>query len=134
IGRATRGIPGHNAIVLILNADEELRKAIGEMKWLDECAETVIYPEVGTDLEIIIDQCTRWLAAKGGDWPEPDPSKAREVDKGGRPKKTFEELARLAVIDRNRGGTYREFSRKYHLTRTLNEEEVNKIKLIYNHP
>jgi hypothetical protein len=119
VGRAARGEPGKVVAVILRNADDDLRAAVREMGWLGECSETPpLFPEVGDDLGIIIDQVDRWLEARGGDWPKPDMAAAIKQPRPERGRRDSPaELLGLARDKKAEGMSYREFCRWKHLDR-----------------
>jgi hypothetical protein len=131
IGRATRGKEGHNCAIVLLNCDDHFRAAVRGMRWLKECSEATFFPEVGDDLDVILDQVDRYLADHGNQWPEPRAEAARPKKKEGRRKLTFEELCGLATEAREKEEKYSQFRRKYSLNEKLSEDELNQIRKIF---
>lgn len=131
IGRALRGEEGKTVALFVLNADDDLLAAIRTSPAILEGSELPPIAVTGKDLPTLVDQAGRWLARGGGDWPDPDPTKAGP--KPGRPKKDGltaarrEKIARLADDAISAGVGWREFSRKHNLNRDLSKPELGRL-------
>jgi hypothetical protein len=131
IGRAIRGEAGKTVVIIVLNADEDLRQAIQESPALLEGSDIPPVFACGKKLEVIVESAGRWLHANGGEWSQEVPSKATSKQ-GGRPKgstkRTKESILRSAERAIKRGMDWRTFSRKHNLNRVLNEDEMRELQ------
>jgi hypothetical protein len=126
IGRAVRGEAGKTVVLIILNADEDLKKAICESRALIEGAELAPVFAGGDDLVPLIDEAGRWLEANGGDWPPPNPDVEDQRHRG-RPKGSRERTLDFFVAKIPAavaaGMNWGEFTRANHPERCLNLDE-----------
>jgi hypothetical protein len=131
IGRALRGEEGKTVVMIVLNADAPLRTAIETSPAIVEGSELPPVFATGDDLGLLVDQARRWFEAGGGDWPEPDPTKAVRK-RAGRPRgsatRTEESILAAAETALAARTTWREFRRKEHPERVLAAEKIAELK------
>ena len=121
LGRALRGEPGKTVVLIVVNANDNLKEALMESRALREACDLPPVFAAGQDLPALIDQAGRWLAAGGGEWPAADPAKAKPApERDRRPLVALVESAKAAA---EAGKTWREFSRQANLNRRTKEEQ-----------
>lgn len=129
-GRALRGEKGKTVVLFVLNADPDLIAAIQNSGAIREGAELPTVIATGPDLQILVDQAAQWLAADGGNWPISAPQKGGP--KPGRPKgtasKSPETVFAAATAAIAEGINWREFCRKHHPSRVLNQDQLAELK------
>jgi hypothetical protein len=135
LGRLPRGEQGKTAVAVLLHVDTDLAAALKGSEAIRECCDRPVVYAGGEDMQQIVDQCYRWLAAGGGAWPDPDPARARTKNLGGRPPdeevNSFEAIAREAQEAAKNGVKFREFYRKRHLSRHLMKEQIDMLREIF---
>jgi hypothetical protein len=134
IGRAIRGEPGKTVVLIILNADKELKAAIQCAAALTDGCELPPVFGAGTDLKQLVDQADRWLEAGGGEWPEAEPGTGGQKRKGRPPTKTKDAVLKAAEAALNAGIGWREFSRKENVGRVLTHAERVELKARFSAP
>lgn len=131
LGRALRGEEGKTVVLVVLNADRELREVLEAAPAIVQGSELPPVLASGKDLKVSIDQAARWLAQDGGEWPEPNPALQAPRPTGRKAKKTKEHI--LAALEEaiQAGRTWTEFRRTHHPQRHLSPEELGELKAIY---
>jgi hypothetical protein len=132
VGRALRGEEGKTVVVLLLNTDSVLAKAIEASPAILEGSELAPVIARGSNVASLIEQACRWLEAGGGEWPTGRSDVRDPRPKKGRPKgsaaKTKDDIYRAAEEARRVGMSWRDFSRKKHPANTLTREEMGLLK------
>jgi hypothetical protein len=126
IGRALRGEAGKTVVLIAINADEPLRTAIKSSPAIIEGSDLLPVIVSGTNLPMLVDQAGRWLKAGGGEWPEPDQTKATK--RKGRPKRTKESVLAAAEVAIKDGIKWRDFAQKQNVRRVLTPEETESLR------
>ena len=128
LGRALRGEGGKTAVLVVLNADQELLEVLETAPAILQGSELPPVLATGEDLKILIDQASRWLAQDGGDWPAPNPSLQAPPPRGRRARKTREQVLEAAATAIQAGMSWKEFRHSHHPQRQLSPEELGELK------
>lgn len=129
VGRALRGEVGKTVVIIVLNADDHLLAALkANPAILQGCERPPVFATGGKDLGQLVDQAGRWLAAGGGDWPAPDPAKAKPNRAGRTSRKTREDVLATAEDAINACVEWRVFVTKHHPQRYLDAAELDALK------
>jgi hypothetical protein len=124
LGRALRGERGKLVSFILLNASPELIKAILTAPAVVEGSERPPVIALGKDVKQVVDQADRWFKAGGGGIPESGVCGGKV---NGRPKGakvvTRESIHAQAAEAMKAGTSWRDFARRYHADRYLDEEE-----------
>jgi hypothetical protein len=136
VGRVLRGEAGKTACVILLNADNDLIRELQDSPAIQESSTLApVFAQTPGDLEQLVDQCYRWLHAEGGIWPEPDPSKAKTAKprgrRSGRKNKTAESVFDEAKLAFASGVALRDFWKKNHPDRHLNEAQLSELRALF---
>src|SRR5262249_59058765 len=114
-------------VLIVLNADEDLVNVLRTAPAIVEGSELPPVFASGKDLDVLIDQADRWLAAGGGEWPAPDATLAKPPRRG-RPKRTKESVLQAAEAAIGSGIGWSDFRRTEHPQRVLNQTELEELK------
>jgi hypothetical protein len=122
VGRGLRGEAGKTLVLIVFNADPELRAVMADAEAILQGSQKPPVVLTGEDLEILLDQAQRWLEANGGPLPPPDPTKASR--RAGRPSKKPKPTPAGAMEAVKNGMTYRDYAREHHLERLSPAEQA----------
>ena len=112
VGRLPRVLPDEPpkvAVLILIDCPDDTYALVKRLPALTVQCELPTLFEEGSDMEIVTDQCVRWLKNGGGNWPEPDPTKSRSGN-AGRPPAEVEELMERARTARRAGVTWKVFT------------------------
>jgi hypothetical protein len=127
VGRLLRGEEDKTAVLILLNADPELIRAIAQSPAVIEGSEMPPVVVTGKDPVQLVDQARRWLEADGGEWPAADPDRKNPKKKGRKPRSRESVLAAVdAAIER--GMSWRDFRQKCNPQRHLSPEELEQAR------
>jgi len=135
VGRALRGEPNKTTAIFVLNAEGPVIESLAASPAILEGSELPPVIINSEDIPTLVDQARRWLAAGGGEWPAPDPTRNKRSRKGGRPKdsRAKREARVKKVLERaeaaiQAGTPWRIFLAKVSPQRTLSEGELRQLQ------
>jgi hypothetical protein len=133
IGRMFRGESGKNVVLILLNADPELRASIREFEAIKDGAElSPIFAEVADRGSSVL-CAAKWLENGGGDLSDLAEFDVNR-DKGGRPKRTLAEFEALTEAAIKEGVKWRAFANKYTIRNAISPDQVAELKERFGKP